>query len=73
MVKGPPASRAYNAEDTPTRAAEGFAQDKGLTEKDLEICEIDDRKYVVALVKEQSRPTYDVLLEALPVLVAGIK
>ena len=73
VVKGPPASRAFNADGTPTRAAEGFAQGKGLTVKDLEVREIDGGQYMVAMVKEQSRATYDVLLDALPGLVAGIK
>jgi glycyl-tRNA synthetase len=73
VVKGPPASRAFNADGTPTRAAEGFAQGKGLTVKDLEVREIDGGKYVVAMVKESSRTTYDVLLDALPGLAAGIK
>jgi glycyl-tRNA synthetase len=73
VVKGPPANRAFNPDGTPTRAAEGFAAGKGLTVKDLEVREIDGGKYMVAMVKEQSRSTYDVLLDALPGLVAGIK
>lgn len=73
VVKGPPASRAYNPDGTPTKAAEGFAQGKGLTVKDLEVREIDGGQYMVAMVKEPTRATYDVLLDALPGLVAGIK
>jgi glycyl-tRNA synthetase len=73
VVKGPPAARAFNPDGSPTRAAEGFAQGKGLTVKDLEIREIDGGSYVVAMVKEASRSTHEVLLEALPGLVAGIK
>jgi len=73
VVKGPPASRAFNPDGTPTKAAEGFAAGKGLTVKDLEIREIDGGQYVSALVKEPSRSAYEVLLEALPGLVASIK
>ncbi len=73
VVKGPPANRAFDENGVATRACVGFAQSKGVSVKDLEIREIDGGKYVVALVKEESRDTYDVLLEALPGLVAGIK
>jgi glycyl-tRNA synthetase len=73
VVKGPPAARAFDADGKPTKAAEGFAQGKGLSVKDLEVREIDGGQYVVAMVKEESSSTYDVLLKALPGLVAGIK
>mgnify|MGYP000870762419 FL=1 len=73
VVKGPPESRAYDTTGQPTRALEGFAQSKGVALKDLEVREIDGGRYMVALVKETSRSAYDVLLEALPALVAGIK
>ena len=73
VVKGPPESRAYEADGKPSRALEGFAQSKGLTVKDLEVREVDGGRYVVALVEEPTRSAYDVLLEALPALVAGIK
>jgi glycyl-tRNA synthetase len=73
VVKGPPASRAFNPDGTPTKAAEGFAAGKGLTVKDLQVREIDGGQYMTALVKEPSRSTYEVLIDALPGLVAGIK
>ena len=73
VVKGPPASRAFDAAGIPTRAAEGFAQSKDVNVKDLQVKEIDGGQYVVAMVSEASRSAYDVLLEALPELVAGIK
>jgi len=73
MVKGPPASRAFDATGQPTRAAEGFAQSRGVSVGDLQIKEIDGGQYVVAMVTESSRSAYEVLLQALPELVAGIK
>jgi glycyl-tRNA synthetase len=73
VVKGPPESRAFDTTGQPTRALEGFAVGKGVSVKDLEAREIDGGRYMVALVKETTRPAYDVLLEALPALVAGIK
>ncbi len=73
VVKGPPESRAFDPTGQPTRALEGFAQSKGVSVKDLEAREIDGGRYMVALVKETSCSAYDVLLEALPGVVAGIK
>jgi glycyl-tRNA synthetase len=73
VVKGPPKSRAYDETGQATRALEGFAQSKGVAVADLEAREIDGGVYMVALVKETTRSAYDVLLEALPALAAGIK
>lgn len=73
VVKGPPTSRAYDETGQATRALEGFAQSKGVAVADLKTREIDGGVYMVALVKETTRSAYEVLLEALPALVAGIK
>jgi glycyl-tRNA synthetase len=73
VVKGPPQSRAFDSTGQATRALEGFAQSKGVSLSDLEAREIDGGVYMVALVTETTRSAYDVLLEALPALAAGIK
>lgn len=73
LVKGPPASRAFDALGEPTKAAEGFARSKGVSIADLEKREIDGGEYVVALVREEGRPTPEVLTGALPGLIASIK
>ncbi|MCL4562363.1 MAG: glycine--tRNA ligase subunit beta, partial [Chloroflexi bacterium] len=73
LVKGPPAARAFDALGQPTKAAEGFARSRGLEVKDLQIQEVDGGKYVTALVHEAGRPAVQVLSEALPGLVAGIR
>jgi glycyl-tRNA synthetase len=73
VVKGPPENRAFDTTGQPTRALEGFAQSKGLGVKDLEVREIDGGRYMVAMVKEKSVSTHEVLLQALPGLVAAIK
>jgi len=72
-VKGPPASRAYDAAGQPTRAAEGFAQSKGMSVSDLQTRVMDGGVYLVALVKEVCRPAHEVLKEALPGLIEGIR
>ena len=73
VVKGPPADRAFDAEGNPTRAAQGFARSKGVAVEDLEIREMDGGRYVVAVVREQGRPTTEVLAEALPHLLADLR
>jgi glycyl-tRNA synthetase len=73
VVKGPPADRAFDASGTPTKAAEGFARGRGLTASDLKIQEIDGGRYVVAEIHEAGRLSAEVLAEALPGLIAGLK
>ena len=73
VAKGPPADRAYDAEGNPTRAAQGFARGKGVDVADLQIQEMDGGHYVTALVRTVGRPTPEVLAEALPDFIAGLK
>ncbi len=73
LVKGPPAGRAFDKDGIATPAGMGFAKSKGLAVKDLEVREIDGGKYVVAIVRQKGRPAPEVLAEALPAFVAGIK
>ncbi len=73
VEKGPPASRAFDADGKPTKAAEGFARGKGISVTDLKVQTIDGGDYVTALVKETGRPAVDVLAEELPKLIAKIK
>ncbi len=72
LVKGPPASRAFDAEGNPTKAAMGFARGKGVDISALEKREINGGEYVVAVVKQDGKPAGDVLLEALPKLIKEI-
>jgi glycyl-tRNA synthetase len=71
-VKGPPASRAFDSDGVPTRAAEGFARSKGVDVKALEVREIDGGEYVVAVVRQEGRTTCEILSAALPKLAAGL-
>jgi len=73
VVKGPPAERAFDADGSPTRAAEGFARSKGIDTADLKVEEIEGGQYVVAYVSENGKPAYKVLGDALPDLIAGIR
>ncbi|GAB4309661.1 MAG: glycine--tRNA ligase [Phototrophicales bacterium] len=73
VEKGPPASRAFDADGKPTKAAEGFARGKGVDVSDLRVEEIDGGQYVMVTVKEQGQPIGVVLQEAFPALIADLK
>ncbi|HPO59750.1 MAG TPA: glycine--tRNA ligase subunit beta, partial [Anaerolineaceae bacterium] len=73
VVKGPPAQRAFDASGAPTKAAEGFARSRGLSVEDLKVEELDGGKYVTARVFEPGRPAVEILAEALPGLIAGLR
>ena len=72
-VKGPPASRAFDADGNPTKAAEGFARSKGIDVSNLVVETIDGGEYVVARVEQPGQPAMVVLSAALTDQVAGIK
>jgi len=73
LVKGPPAERAFAPDGAPTQAALGFAKSKGVDPQSLEKRAIDGGTYVVAVVRQAGRPATEVLAEALPGWVAGLK
>ncbi|MFW5942692.1 MAG: glycine--tRNA ligase subunit beta [Chloroflexota bacterium] len=73
VVNGPPADVAYDAQGAPTRAAEGFARSKGVAVDQLHIVEEGEKRYVAATVREEGRPTVDVLAEALADLLAAVR
>ncbi len=73
LVKGPPASKAFDKDGKATPAGLGFAKKNGMEPSALEVREQDGGKYVFANVKQKGRSTPEVLAEALPALVAGIK
>ncbi len=73
LVKGPPASRAFDALGVATKAAEGFARSQGVSVHDLQVVEMDGGKYVAVKAKQAGRPASEVLAEALPGLIAGLR
>ena len=73
VIKGPPASRAFDSLGEPTQAAEGFARSKGVSVSNLEVREIDGGQYVVATVRQTGRSASDVLKDALPSLIASLR
>ena len=73
LVKGPPADRAFDKDGKPTPAALGFARKNGIEPSALQVREMDGGRYIVAEVKQTGRPAYEIMLEALPGVVTGIK
>ena len=72
MVKGPPARIAYDAEGHATKAAEGFARKYGVGLDELKTQEMDGGEYVVALRREEGRPSVEVLSTLLPEVIASL-
>ncbi len=72
-VQGPPARAAFDGDGNPTRAAEGFARKQGVPVESLRVVTEDDRSYVVATKTEEGRLAAEVLAEALPRLIAGLR
>jgi glycyl-tRNA synthetase len=75
LVKGPPADKAFDKSGIALPAAMGFARKNNVDTKDLVVREDAKAggKYVFAVVKQQGRPTTEVLAEALPKLIESIK
>jgi glycyl-tRNA synthetase beta chain len=69
---GPSLKAAYDANGKPTRAAEGFARGQGVDVAALQTITTDKGEYLFASKHEVGRPTYEILAEILPVLVANI-
>jgi glycyl-tRNA synthetase len=72
-VQGPPAKVAFDADDQPTRAAEGFARKQGVPIDSLRVETEGERSYVVATKTEEGRPAAEVLSEQVPGLIARLR
>jgi glycyl-tRNA synthetase beta chain len=71
-IWGPPVTAAYDADGNPTKAAEAFAKSCGLPVYALKRKEKGKGTYVVATVREHSRPTLEILPEILPKLIVSL-
>jgi glycyl-tRNA synthetase len=73
VVKGPPVDRAYDENQQPTKAAQGFARGHGVSMDKLSTAEINGGSYVVAEVHKTGRSTVEVLQELLPVCIEKLR
>ncbi len=69
---GPSVKAAYDPSGKPTRAAEGFARGQGVDVSALQTITTDKGEYLFVSKHESGRPTYELLTELLPALVANI-
>ena len=72
-VLGPPARVAFDADGAPTRAAEGFARKLGLEPSALKRMDTAKGEYVGAIVRREGRPAGEILGEAIPAVVGGLR
>ena len=72
MLKGPPLKTSYNDSGEPTKAAIGFAKEKGVDVKDLKEIEVNGVKYIAAEVRQESKPALEVLPELMTNLISGL-
>src|SRR5262245_10551375 len=72
LVTGPPASAAFAADGTPTKAAVGFAQRLGLAPEALERVRTEKGEYVAGRKHTPGRPTIEILAEIVPRILLGI-
>ena len=72
LFKGPPLKSAYDSAGSPTRAALGFASSKGVSVDSLKEIDVGGVMYLAAEVKEESKPTLDVLPEIMKALIGKL-
>lgn len=70
--RGPMASKAFDEEGHPTKAAEGFARAKGVRADELEVREHEGQKFVFAVHKREGQPTAGLLPEICTHILTGI-
>ncbi len=73
VVSGPPVSRAFNDDGTPTPAAEGFARSQGVPVAKLDRVQTAKGDYLAVRRMLPRRPAAAVLADELPGLIAGLR
>ena len=71
-VVGPPKAVAFDAEDKPTKAAEGFARAQGVPVDSLQVRSLDRGEYLVAVQEEKGVHTREILVTLLPKLITAL-
>ncbi|MEN8143218.1 MAG: glycine--tRNA ligase subunit beta [Thermodesulfobacteriota bacterium] len=64
-VMGPPKSAAFDKDNKPTKAAEGFARSKGATLEDIRIAETPKGEYLMVVIEKKGEQTAALLPEVL--------
>jgi len=71
-IKGPPADVAFKG-GKPTKAAKGFALEKKVPLKSLQIEDFNGKEYVVVEIEEESKATIEILRDNLPHIIEKIE
>ena len=71
-IIGPPKSAAFDKNGQPTRAAEGFAQTKGVTVEELQIVTTPKGEYLMAVVEKKGESTEKLLATLLPQIIGEL-
>ncbi|NCO58980.1 MAG: glycine--tRNA ligase subunit beta [Deltaproteobacteria bacterium CG_4_8_14_3_um_filter_51_11] len=71
-ILGPPAKVSFDKDGRPTRAATGFAERHGIDISQVEVKKTPKGEYLHLSKRTKGRPTKDVLVEVLPVLISSI-
>ncbi|MCC6831988.1 MAG: glycine--tRNA ligase subunit beta, partial [Thermoleophilia bacterium] len=73
QVRGPAQQAAFDADGTPTKAAEGFARGQGVAASDLVVKEDGGRAFVYALREEPAADTADLVPELARAVLEGLR
>jgi len=71
-VRGPTVQAAFAINGEPTQAATGFARSQGIPVNELRIKQIDNGEYVVAIFRDEGRPTAELLPAIFSELITGL-
>ncbi|MBO2452359.1 glycine--tRNA ligase [Actinomadura barringtoniae] len=73
VVKGPRVQAAYDADGNPTKALQGFARGRGVELDQVRTVTVGDIEYAGFVRQVTGRPVAQVLAEALPGIVEGLR
>ena len=72
-ITGPAKRTAFDENNKPTKAAEGFAKAHGVNVNDLKIVRTEKGEYICARKEIKGRKTKEILREILPAMIMGIR
>ncbi len=71
-MRGPAVTTAFARNGEPTQAAIGFARSQGVSVGELRVKEIDGGEFVIAVFRDEGRPTFELLPAIFPQLINGL-
>ncbi len=71
-VTGPPVKSAFDGNNNPTKAAEGFARSQGIKVSDLDRKKTDRGEYIVAVKEETGEKVSKVLPSVMPLIIRSL-